>query len=307
MRAQAKPLRRLLLALGVFLALVVILLVTPVGGWLGSALDAAWRGVLNLPGIAWLRTQSELESGVLPSIGEGGAPGGLADVLQSGEDLEREEAYERALERYREALRLDQEYAPTHQALGRVLMQLGREDEALEVMQRAAELDPEDAAIQWQLAQIHMQREEYDEAVRALEQAREQEPDQALVHMSLGMAYLSRSVTDAENAVSELSLAAEQQPTNAQIFFGLSMAYRNRAAEGDRERAMGAMRRAVELDPSQPQFNLALGRMYLETGDRDAAIALWRRFAEQTDDPEAAAQIREVLRELGAAIGSGSP
>jgi cytochrome c-type biogenesis protein CcmH/NrfG len=115
------------------------------------------------------------------------------------------------------------------------------------------------------------------------------------------MAYYSRSVTDAERSVNELLRAAEMEPENAEVQFGLAMAYRNRLAEGDQERAIKALERTLALDPDQPSAYMILGRSYLEAGDREAAIGVWRELAERTDDPEIAAQIREGLRELEAA------
>ena len=301
MRKSNKPLRRIIAALVAVVLLLVLVAITPLGRLLSTGAYATWQGIARLPGIAWLRGQMSEGSGLMPNPISVGGSSSLRQVLEAAEALEREEAWDRALERYGEALSLDEEHAPTHAALGRVLSRLGREDEAMEAMQTAVELEPDSAVVLWQLAQLHMQRDEPDEAVRALERARELAPDEALVRVSLGTAYYSRSISDAEKAVAELLRASDMQPEDAEIYFGLSMAYRNRLGEGDRERAIKALEKSLALDPEQPQAYTILGRSYLEAGDREAAIAIWRQLADRTDDPEVAEQIREGLRELEAA------
>ena len=64
----------------------------------------------------------------------------LADVLR------RLQRYEEAMERYRDVLEIDPDYAPAHEGIGRVLLQLGRYGEAVESLARSVSLEPKSPA-----------------------------------------------------------------------------------------------------------------------------------------------------------------
>ena len=64
----------------------------------------------------------------------------LADVLR------RQQRYDEAMERYRDVLEIDPDYAPTHEGIGRVLFQLGKYEEAVESLARSISLQPKSPA-----------------------------------------------------------------------------------------------------------------------------------------------------------------
>jgi len=95
------------------LALVVALIATPLGGLATSGLDFVWSSFLDLPGIAWARVQMEASGSETVDATQSQASTGVVEILEAGRSLQDNEAFEAALERYREALDLDQEFAPT--------------------------------------------------------------------------------------------------------------------------------------------------------------------------------------------------
>ena len=100
-----------------------------------------------------------------------------------------EEAIAQAVELYRQAIRLDPNYAHAHGALAvaRIRQYLSgftdtpalMKDRALELARKAADMDPGSHQIQWSLGYIHLYRKEFDEALQAAESAVSLSPNYA--------------------------------------------------------------------------------------------------------------------------------
>lgn len=286
----------------ILLALALSLAFTPMGSWVGRGLGGLWRGFINLPGIAWAREQwqsaspSEAPREATPSA----ATEEIHAILREGQALQEEGKGDQALQRYREALKLQEDYAPTHLALASVYLQLGREEEALKELERAAELAPDNSFVQAQLGRLYLKRDEFTKSVLALEKAKELDPEEAQIRYWLGAAYYFRSYADAKAAVAELEKAVELDPEDAETRARLAMAYVHRDDPGDRERALQALERSLELDPQQTEAYYYLGQLYLQAGRRKEAIAAWREYVAKGEDTEAVAKVRAWLKSLEA-------
>ena len=278
------------------LALIASLLLTPLGYWVGRGLGSLWQGFANLPGIAWARQQmSETDAAIDTPSGDNEA---INDLLNAGRALQQNEAYEQALQRYREALQQDDAYAPTHLALASLYMQLGREDEALRELEKVDDLAPDNLFVLGQLGQLYMQREDYDKGIDALQRATALNPEDAMLRYWLGVAYHYRSYADAERGVGELEEAAKLKPNQAEIYYHLAMAYVRRDDDLDPQRAIASLEKALELDRTETEAFYYLGQLYLKTGQRDKAIAAWREYVVWSDNPESVDKVRTWLRDL---------
>jgi len=284
----------------VILALALGLWLTPLNAWAGRVATATWRAVLRLPGVAWLRGEmASTDQGQLSS-----APASDADreavlgFLQEGLALKRKGAYEQAFERYREALSLDEEYAPTFVALGELFLDMDREEDAIEAFEQAAMLSPDEPRIFTRLGAIYLDRDELDKAVVVFSHAQELSPDDSDVLYMLGVARAYRSYVDSREAVDVLEQAAELAPNDADIQSQLAQAYVRRNDPRDLPRAIAALERTLELDATQTKARYYLGQLYMQTGQPDEAIAAWERFVETSDDRETVAQVRSWLKNL---------
>ena len=306
MRASAKRPVKLILFAVAFVAIVASLLFTPLGGWLTWGTGSVWQGFLNLPGIVWARQQ--MASGGAAEEGDASSAEAatINEILKEGQALQEAESYDEAMQRYRQALKLDEEYAPTHMALASVYLQLGREDDGLEELEKATALAPDNPIILAQLGQLYLKREDSARAVDALERGREVDPEEAVIRYWLGVAYHHRSYADAENAVAELERAVELEPDQAEIHHYLAMAYVRRDDDPDKQRAIQALEKAVELDPSQAESLYYLGQLYVQVGEPDAAAAAWRDFLDLSDDAETVEKVGKWLRNLEGASEPGS-
>lgn len=296
MSSIAKLRLKLLIWLLIVVGVVAALVFTPAGAWAKAGVASLRRALGNLPGIAWARgnlgSASPREEGPAPAADSEG----INAILEAGHALQEQGAHEEALRRYREALVEDEEYAPTHVALAGVYLQLGREDDAVRHLERAAELAPDSNFVHRQLGQLYLKRDDFEAGVASLRRAKEAAPQDQETRRWLGAAYLFRSYADAENAVKELETAAELDPGDAALHSRLAMAYVRRDEALDKQRAITALERALQLDPSQTEEYYYLGRLYLDTDQREAGISAWRHYVATSDDLETVEKVRNWLR-----------
>lgn len=306
MSTKTKRRLKLVLISIFFLALVGSLVFTSLGRWLALGAGGLWQGFLNLPGMTWARQQMEASSGFEQETESSADMEAVNAILRAGHALQEQEAYEGALQRYREALNLKDDYAPTHMALASLYLQSGREDDALEQLEKAAQLDPDEGLIQGQLGHLYLKRRELEKAVDALERARELEPEESLYRYWLGVAYHYRSYADVEKAIFELETAVELEPDQGELYYHLAMATMRRDDEGDEQQAIRALEKAVELDPSQTEALYYLGQLYFQLGEPEAAASAWRQYVATSDDAESVEAVRDWLRNLEEVSESGT-
>lgn len=308
MRAKVDPRLKLAILAALIVALVGAVLFTPLGYWVAGGAAGLWQRFLGLPGIAWARQQMGETGEGSTEVVSGQDAEAINSMLEAGHALQQGEAYEEALRRYREALNLDEEYAPTHVALAGLYMQLGREDDALAELEKAAALAPDNVFVLGQLGKLYLQRDEFEKGVDALERAAELDPDDAILRYWLGVAYHYRSYTDVQKAVSTLEEAAQIAPDEAEIHYHLAMAYVRRDDDLDEQKAIRALIQTLKLDPTQTEAYYYLGQLYIKTAERDAGIAAWEHYVAESDDAESVEKVRGWLRNMkaGAEPGSGS-
>jgi tetratricopeptide (TPR) repeat protein len=97
---------------------------------------------------------------------------GVGDAhLRLGESLRARSRMPEAAEAYREALKLDPEYAQAHVMLGVTLATLGQVDEAVQSYRQALEIQPGNATAHFNLAAILEGQGQIEEALSHYQQA----------------------------------------------------------------------------------------------------------------------------------------
>ena len=296
MPTAAKLRLRLAVLAVLILALVAASLLTPLGLLLGRGASWLWEGFVSMPGILLARAQMQSaggdeQSAMMPDVEA------IHEILRSAYTLQEGASYEDALRRYRQALQLNEDYAPTHLALATLYLEMGRTQEAIAELETAVQLDPESAVAWGQLGRLYLQEKELDKAVLALRQATTLDPAEPRYRYSLGVAYHYRSYTDVESALEELQGAAELQPDQSEIYYHMAMAYMRRDDPEDKALAIHNFRRALELDPEQTEAYYYLGRLYFEMDELEAGVTAWRHYVEVSPDLDTVARVREWLQE----------
>ena len=201
-----------------------------------------------------------------------------------------EESTAQAVELYREAIRLDPDYAHAYGALAvaRIRQFLqgftdspGRmKDRALELAQKAAALDPQSHQVQWSLGYVHMYRREFDEAVFAAERAISLSPNYADGYALLAL--VKNNLGQAEEVIPLIEKAKRLNPHYTwDYIYQLGRAY---YVLGDYEKAVSHLLQALERNQSAGYPRLFLAASYVNLGRMDDAE--WEIAQMQMAHPE---------------------
>ena len=192
-----------------------------------------------------------------------------------GVALTRAGEIEDAIGQYQRALQLNPDYAEAHYNLGTSLAQAGRLGDAMEQWGQAARLRPDFAEAQYNLGVALMGQGRLPEAVEHLEQALRINPHYAETHNTLGAALMR--LGRLPEAVGHYEQALRLKPNSAKFHnnLGIALVQLGRLSE-----AIGQYEQALRLNPDylEAHFNLAVA---LEQAGRV---------------PEAIGQYEQVLR-----------
>ena len=160
----------------------------------------------------------------------------------------------RAIEQFREAIRLQPEYVAPHALLGASLLAAGRVSEAVRELERAVSLDPRQTLVRAELAKAYERANNLGamaDQYRALRELAPQDPEYAY---QMGRAYLRLAQWCLEQM-------RRLDPESPRVYESLADAYR---AQGRTDEAIRAFQRAAQADPKLPGIHLALAQIYLE-------------------------------------------
>ncbi len=215
-----------------------------------------------------------------------------------------------AIESFERALRLNPDFAAAHFGLGVVLAKRPADHErALEHLRRALIAFPDNADAHYYVGRILADRGELQEAVDELERSIDLNPDRLDAHYRLGQAYVRAGNREAGNASlarftqmqqrsneaagAEKRLTTEKDAVTAALESGdlgraalrleeliatypddpdlLTVAAKFRSASGDRTGALGALGRALEVDPRHWEALQLLGLLLHQAGRQQEA------------------------------------
>jgi adenylate cyclase len=201
-----------------------------------------------------------------------------------------EEAIAQAVELYRQAIRLDPNYAHAHGALAVARIRqffIGftdtparMRDRALELARKAADMDPGSHQIQWSLGYIHMYRKEFDEALQAAESAVSLSPNYADGYALLAL--VKNNLGQADEVIPLIEKAMVLNPHYTwDYIYQLGRAY---YALGEYEKSVSYLRQALERNESAGYPRLFLAASYVNLGQVDEAE--WEITQAQMAHPE---------------------
>ena len=138
-------------------------------------------------------------------------------------------------------------------------MRLGKLDEGRALAEKALAGDPNLVPARLLLARFHLDEGEFREAVRLLEPARAQAPDNVEILLALGDAHFQSNNFKRASDIFEIAASIRRPDSGLLNALGLS-----HARLGNRQSAIGYLRRSIELDPQQQKIQDFLAR--LESG-----------------------------------------
>ncbi len=166
---------------------------------------------------------------------------------------------------------------------GIVLAESGRNDEALAVLNRASGIIDWDPELWNYVGVAYYNKGELDKALSSYEKALSLDPKYALVLANLGTVQFSLAMRNRDRealrkALDYFERAVAADPRYAGGYNGLGAI---RSLNGDREGAIQAWSKAVELEPDHRFALYNLGKAYLVQGDKAKALVLLRRYKDR--------------------------
>lgn len=206
------------------------------------------------------------------------APESVWTIQASGEAEESRGAYDIAIMRYRQVIKLAPRRPNIHYRLGRVLQlrsqqkdtHAGDSAEAIAAFERELALDPTHANAAYELGVIHYRQGELGKAYDAFVLALKYYPDFQEAEVGLGRALLA--LGKAKEAISHLSRGVSLNPEDEVAHYQLSRAHRQLGNDAERQKAMAEFQR-LRSERS-----------------RQEAVLLRRAVSKQDLDPDANAQ-----------------
>ena len=113
-------------------------------------------------------------------------------------------SYAKAIEAYKQAVRINPEYADAYNNLGNSYNKIGLHKNAIEACKQAINIDPDSAAAYMNLGLAYGYLGLYEDAIEACKQATHIDPNNANVHYGLGVCYLL--IGDRNSALNEYKI-----------------------------------------------------------------------------------------------------
>jgi tetratricopeptide (TPR) repeat protein len=183
--------------------------------------------------------------------------------------------YADAAAQFRRATNLSPEFLIAWSNLGSALKELGKYDEALVALQKSIALKPTSPAYS-NLGNLQFMLQRYDEAERSYERAAELAPSDFVAWSNLGDArrWSTSSRAKANDAYARAVAAARSalsvNPSDTHARAAMAMCL---ARIGKPEEAQNELRRALEIDPTDPVVLYRASLVALQHGNTDSAVS----------------------------------
>lgn len=182
---------------------------------------------------------------------------------------------------YQKRLEADADNLELMSRLGRILVSAGRLEEARATLEDAVERAPEDAEVRLGLVDILERQSKITEAGQQYEQLAKQDPSNPDYLLKWGQLLLE----DQKQELPERRKAAAkiwQRLADARNDDAVTLAQvadRMRAVDQSDD-AIALYQKAIDLDPTAPQYREYLGEYYHQLDRKDDAIKVWEAIAE---------------------------
>jgi len=215
-------------------------------------------------------------------------------ALMEGRELYRKGFSESAIVLYRKAIELDPELAQAYIELGKILTETKNNAYAITIYQKLAQLQPDN--MQWKeiLFDLHTAYEMPREAAAVGEEMLLRKPDDLELIKRLATVYKGYGLQD---KYADTLMRGARLSQDAKMYFDAGEAY---LAADMKPQAVDAYRQAVATEPTNLEYQNALGKGLNASGDSEAARAHYENLVKQF--PQATG-LRDRQAETELAVG----
>jgi tetratricopeptide (TPR) repeat protein len=160
---------------------------------------------------------------------------------------------DKAIEEYKEALRINPDYPVPHYNLGIAFYEQGQIDEAIRAYRKALNLKPDYLEARLNLGFLYGTQRRIDEAIDEYREAIGFEPGSIEAHYNLGILYRMQGRID--EAIAQFQIALRLKPDYVEARFNLGRAYREKGLKTD---AIREFEEALRIKPDFEKARKAL-------------------------------------------------
>ncbi len=194
--------------------------------------------------------------------------------VREGQEFTADKQFDKAVEAFKQAVKLNPNLAAAHHGLGSVYNNMGRASDALEPLKTAARLDPNNSAIHLNLGVIYGNLRRPDDALAELNTAKLLSPKDARIYNEIGNV-LHNAAGRIEDALAMYAEARRLNP-NVPAFhhnIGLMLMRLGRFSE-----AVAPLEEAMRLEPNYRNARYFLSDAYSKVGRYNDSIESWTKF-----------------------------
>ena len=213
-----------------------------------------------------------------PDLGIGGCTAAIQSGKTTGKDLavffnnrgihhKNKGEYDRAIQDYNQALKIDPQYALSFNNRGNAYNSKGQHDRAIQDYDQAIKINPQYASAFFNRGNTYNSKGQHDRAIQDYDQAIKINPQSANAFLNRGVVYNSKGQFD--RAIQDYDQAIKLEPS-AVLFTNRGVAYNSK---GQFDRAIQDYDQAIKLDPNYADAFTNRGVAWVNKKDYDHAIA----------------------------------
>jgi len=210
------------------------------------------------------------------------------DYSKQGDKYYEQKEYQRALEAYNKAIKLDPKFARAHVWRGNVYRNLKDYTRALADYNTAIELNPNFADAYHNRGAVYRDLKDYTSALADYNTAIELDPQFTSAYNGRGNVY--RNLKDYTRALADFNKSIDLDSKNAYAYNGRGNVYYD---QKDYTRALADYNRAIELDPNFDWAYYNRGLVNKNLGNRDTAINDFKK-AMDLGDQDAKKELKKM-------------
>ena len=241
-----------------------------------------------LPG-EWVRAVASHRASLAEKNNTGSQADQALPWFQFGVQMMDATEYQKAVDAFREVVRLTPGESEAWSNLGVAYARLKQDDKAVAALQEAIRLRPHDAIAWSNLGVAYGRLKQDDKAVAALQEAIRLRPDDAIAWCNLGLSY--DRLHEYKKATTALQEAIRLKPDYAMAWVGLGVAYGYLQQD---DKAVAAFQEAIRLEPDYAEAWYNLGVAYEEQHDRSRVMTVYEKL-KSLDQDEADKFFRRVV------------
>ena len=207
---------------------------------------------------------------------------------------EKQNAFEKAIMYYTEALTLNSDDPNTYYNRGLAHFNKSEYDKAASDYSTVIQLEPDNSYAYCSRGLIYFNKGEYDKAIADYNMAIQLKPDNPDAYYNRGLFYFNKGEYD--KAIADYNMAIQLKPDNPDAYYNRGLFYFNK---GEYDKAIADYNMAIQLKPDNPAFYYNRSLTYHAKGEVELAIADYSKVMELgSHDIPAQAEVKGFLHSM---------